>query len=626
MNTSHQIANVIVPFSDQLEQTLKSIFQEERYSVWYLGDSFEQRMTTQNSAPKNATFQFLGSRLDDAADTLEGSLLNLDAQVFRNNKDHLAWICSLVANGGPYPQNLQASAAMFKVIFDIVQDGGRHIFVVNDNALGAAIAETGNLNGLTLTWLGPVTSCCGGGNGLRARASVIKTWVFYTIALKFVRRIHPVNWAGLRDCDVLIVDWVNAKSLSPDGHTGNTWNLARMASLLRDAGLRVGFVANPLIWLDSPQGIVQNVAASYDPAILCTEHKTLFGTLRGCWETWRMSRNLNPSFVVGEQDFSPLLRQLFSLDLNSASVTMAHGYYGIAEYLAKHGVKPKSIVYTFENQGWERAMIKGFRKHLPETRIVGYQHAPYAKRYLSFYLSDMDLSCDNSPDEIIFMGQAYKELFSAHGFPESKSCMGGSLRFENVLSNSRSKICTNQKKTILCSTPSDYPDTYDLILKSIMATKDMPDVRLIVNFHPSIQGPFKSWLVRDLEKVLGKSVVHIEFSFKSALDLLPHADVMLYNSSGTIFEAVLSMVPAICVVADGKVSLNKAPGAELFTVFDPEDLHNALKAILFGDDPLQIAADISSFIAPVDTDTIIYAVSPEKGLQQVQAKHYDTSH
>lgn len=595
--------------TEYFADVLDSIASGGTFTVWAMGGDAKLRLELIGKISGNATLGSIGTRLDAAADRVEQALLNLDQQVLVSETDRLAWSASLIGDCSPYATDLQLNTARYLLMDEIVRAGGRHLFFVESDIVALAFERTAKLNSLPMARRGGKIKPPQRVEALRARVSALKSHLRQAGTLKKLRRSCPAPWAKLAECDVILIDWAGSLTFSAGGETMRAGNLVRMADVLRGAGLRVGFVAYPLSWTQPYEAIAANVVAAHDPVVLTDECRGIGSILRGAWATWRMGRRLKKAkFQASGCDLSPLIDLERIRDNIRPQSTLAYSFVDVAKVLAGHGVHPGAIVYPFENQGWERALGEGVRHHLPHTRLVAYQHAPFAKRYIGFFPPHSDILAGRLADKLVVMGPHYLELFRNHGWPHDRLVLGGSLRFEPALKNPPLPAQYGGK-TVLAATSIDFTEALDLAVKGGLAVSGIVDARLVVNFHPVVDQNFHDAIRDGLLKALGaEGLQKVMFSNASAADLVNDASVLLYNNSGAVFDACFSGVPTVYVAVDGRLSYDKAPDGTSQRVLGGNDLQDLLMDIFKRPSRRLPDMTVGGIIAAVDETAIVTAV------------------
>ncbi len=603
MNASKNQA-VIATLTRHAKKVCAMVSRGGAFTVWVFGGDAKLRLNLSSMLPLNATLGVLGTRLDEAADTVERELLDLDQQVLSEEKDRLAWCASLIGDRSPYAGDLQLNTARYIVMDGIVRAGGRHLFFVENDIIAQALVRAAQTNALHVSWHGGQRRASSFMKTVRAKMSALRTHWRQSSVLKKMRRTRPAPWGKLEECDVLLIDWAGVNGFDPVHHTGRTHNLVRMAEILRKAGLKVGFIANALSWTQPYEAIAANVTAAFDPVVLIDECRSMGSVVRGAWATWGMLRRLKFNFRAAGHDLSAL----FELECNKDKIypqsTLAYTLADVARTLATHKVMPKAIVYPFENQGWERALIVGMRRHLPNTRLIAYQHSPFAARYIGIFPPRNDINVDRLPDRFVVMGPHYVKLFADHGWPWKRLVLGGSVRFEAALADPPQPV-RGGIKTVLAVPSIDFAEALDLVVKVGTAIKFVPGAHLVVNFHPVVDQAFRD----DLVEAVGKDIMEkAKVSYARAADLIAGADVLVYNSSGAVFDACFAGVPAVHVAVDGCLSYDKVPGTISRRVYTVDDLTDVLRELLSKRQNVAPDLSVGGVVGPVDEGAIVSAV------------------
>ncbi len=602
----------IAALTSSASKVVEEFSEGGNFTVWFLGGETKLRLSLINNLPTVVNHGEIGVRLDEAADRIEDELSNIDEQVLSQDEDRLAWSASLIADRSPYAGDLQLNAARYLVIQETLSDGGRHLFFVDDLQTAQAFSHSAGLNGFSLKNDNLPKTKSILIQALRARVSALTQHFGKRKILDKLRRRKPIRWNDLGACDVLILDWAGEETFDAKAPNKNASHLARMPEILRNAGCKVGFLANPLSWTQCFSKIAYNACSAFDPVLMVSEAQSYSSIIRGAWVSWRMKKRLSNKVRLGGVDLSPIFEMEKEKDLQRTQTTMAFTYSEIGRFLAEHGVQPKVILYPYEHQGWERSFIIGIRKYLPMARIVAYQHAPFASRYIGFFPSRSEIEAKMLPDQLILMGKLYPKLFAQKGFPIERLSVGGSLRYENASNNIKEKDTKTgwvKDKTILVGTSIDYDETLDLTIKSALVALDLPDTKLIVNFHPVVDKNFKTGIQEKVSQFLGTEAVNIEFSNNKIQDLLPGVDVLLYNNSGTVFDALSIGVPSVYVPLEGAVSYDKVPNHLSRRVTTVSELKAEMQNIFSSKEVFQPDISVGGSIGAVDEKEIVRVVT-----------------
>ncbi|NVK18584.1 MAG: hypothetical protein HWE30_07820 [Methylocystaceae bacterium] len=605
-----QMAGAITLLTGGYRQALDTIVAEQDGVFWFVSGKVEDRVSLQTSLPTGVKIGDVSHFIDPIADEIEPDLLNIDQKLSIRSQDRLSWISSLLADRSPFVSDLQLNIALYFALIRSFDHEKKQFIYIEDPRTATAFKDCFQANGYNCSI---VNSHDNQGRGLlqalRARASAIKTYLIERKTTKCHRRLSSGDvWARLRQCDVLILDWAGKDSFNRNEPTNRSWNLERMAGLLRGHGHRVGFIAHPLSWVQNYEDISKNVTQAHDPVVLLNECRSFISVLKGCFFSWCLNRSLDSVLSLKGENITALFDLERSRDMIKPQSSLFYSYADIARNLAKRRIRPKAVVYTYENQGWERALLWGMKKHLPETRMIGYQHAPFPRRFLGVFSPRSAVELNELPHHFIVMGQEYHKWYCETGMPDNLMSVGGSLRFEKNQGVVKDWANGRKKRVLVCPTLV-FEQALDMSIKAARAILKLDGIDLIINFHSVVEDQFRQDIQHHVEAVLGDAAHRVAFSTDKAVDLFDQASVLLYNTSGVVFDAVMAGMPTICVSVDGELNLDKLPSGFGRKVYSETELCDAINEIFQKDwsspEPDKAVGDC---IAPVNEEKIVKAI------------------
>lgn len=560
MSSRPRQADNLVACYEDCTSALQAMDDGRPIEVWYFGTRVERHLELSGLLPNWATCGVFSRHLDSIADDIETELLNIDRILGVRETDRLSWDVSLLADLSPYVGDLQLNICRFLLLVQRIRKGRRCLVLTDEPTLARALVRAGRDNGLLFSKYGRLTAGGAFWPRVRARLSALKTHMKNVRTLMRARKSHPIPIDRLKQCDVIVIDWAETNSFSTEKETTQSRNLKRVPQYLRDAGYTIGFVANPIAWVHSYADIASNVVCAYDPVILADECRTVWDVLKGIWNSWSLPRKLRETAVIKEIDCFALVEAARDEDQQLPQASLAYAYAGVAQWMMQNEVRPKAIVYPYENQGWERALRTGVRAYLPDTRLVAYQYSSFANRYLSFYPFRSELESERLPDHLICKGHYFFELFAEHGWPHNRLSVGGAME-RGTASEDNAIAMPSERgdKTVLCSTSIKLSEAKDLTYKTVQALRELDDVSLIINFHPVVDNEFKQSVRGFLEQHFQDEMSWVRFSEQSSRNLLKKTSVLTFNTSGAAFDALLMGKQVIYVPLDGAVSCNKVP-------------------------------------------------------------------
>jgi hypothetical protein len=206
------------------------------------------------------------------------------------------------------------------------------------------------------------------------------------------------------------------------------------------------------------------------------------------------------------------------------------------------------VIYPFENQPWERALLLAKRKIQNSVKIFAYQFFPIPSNFLIYEFSRQSKALNCVPDGFLSSDTQTHQRFIDQNFSTYPL---GSSRYEEISHQFFLKKTEKSMTRVLCSLFLDPAEAIPLLKKSIAVTKCL-NLTLWVNYHPMI-----AWnVIQDINEI-ATQYPHVEILNKPVSELLPHTFVQLYNSSSVCYEAALCGTPPIYVSCEGLPNLNR---------------------------------------------------------------------
>jgi len=278
-------------------------------------------------------------------------------------------------------------------------------------------------------------------------------------------------------------------------------------------------------------------------------------------------------------DVSDILRSAIDDEFNNRGmIVMLRDYlnfYYVKSLASK--IKIETFTTTYENYPWEKICFMALRKYSPETRIIGYQHAPLSKASLSMRLSEHERNIIPMPDKIVTIGNVTKTFLETVGnYEKNKVEVGCALRFER---HSTSKMGQRAKSCrvllVLRGIPSVVRDSLRFVYRAL---KDNEKYKLTIRPHPALPPEkFKHFLDFDIFSCKNFSIS----ANTSVEEDLKEADVVLYDASAVAIEALMMGIPVVNITLDTILSADPLFQCAQFrwTACSEEDLSRILDAI-----------------------------------------------
>jgi hypothetical protein len=588
--------------------------------VWYLGSDYSRLLELQDKL--SARFASVAEAVNAAARKLLPLLLDLDGVLKAEGFDRAAWNASDLAERSRFNSAFLVDLSRALALLDGVKSPGRHLVVLDSERDALDFFNVAVANGLSAVWLGSLRLLVYGRN---VAASVMTTFrrmlgearaaVRRLRVNRELRKSKALDGDSIRAVDTWIVVWATEKTFTADCVLEREERAGRLPALLRNGGLRVGYIVLPL-WPERYAEIVRAAAQCAEPVLTVEDGFTLRGLaghiVGGLWPLLGIRRNLS----WGGFDLSVVLQRAMRQERASARSMKVRQLEAIPRLLAALGASPASIVTTYENHSWEKVITDAAREYLPPTRIVGHNHALVSPLYVSVNPSPGDIAANVIPDFIMTLGALTGDEMAERGFPRERLVVAGGLRFEDFFERARSIPApfASSVKTVLCCVGVDLDEALELVHKGAEAVAG-GGFSLTVNFHPMSGGAFRN-AVKDAlrsRNVVGFDA--IRFDDRPVRELLGETHAVLYIDSNAALEAAAAGRHIIYVKRETGIDYDKMPNGLAQHCRTPSEIRAALlSGRPLGD--IEVDALLARCIAPVDASAILKVVRRSPAVAQ----------
>tara|TARA_R110002124_G_scaffold26361_1_gene94712 strand:+ start:175385 stop:177061 length:1677 start_codon:yes stop_codon:yes gene_type:complete len=482
------------------------------------------------------------------------------------------WENRNLAERGPLSSTFTAECCRMVLFSECLEDGGIHLFMVEARDLARLLVDEGTRRGAAVSWVGPGALSRGIGHichqgiaALRfARTALRRAGRLHR--LRTLRRHHPLDLKRLAGCDVLLAAWTAPGDFPPQGTRDTAHYMGALPRRLRDAGLKVGYVALPLDWIYDGDAIQIDAAASNEAAMLADDAVTLSALWRAAAAGMRLRARAKPDMAITGHRLAAVADMVLGRERFDWRAVNARLLAEVGPFLARHGCRPQAICHVYENQTWEKGLRSGLRRALPRTRIAGFHQSPFSKMYLNMLPSRAEIANDRWPDIVFTHGARSRRQLTSSGAPETRVLNAGLFREGSFILQRVAGAGSHGK--LIAATGADFQECCELVAKAAAAAA-AGAWSLLVNFHPATQPPFRDGIRRFLD-MRGLAGAHVAFTEQSIAELLKSgADAILYTDTNAAFEAVSSGARAINVERDHALSFDKLPeglSRRLYTV------------------------------------------------------------
>lgn len=477
-----------------------------------------------------------------------------------------------MAERGPLSSTFTVECCRMVLFGECLEDGGIHLFMVEACDLARLLVDEGTRRGAAVSWVGPRALSRGIGRICRQGIAALR---FARAALRragrlrrlqALRRRHPLDLKRLTACDVLLAAWAAPGDFPRQGTRDTAHYMGALPRRLRDAGLKVGYVALPLDWVYDEDAIQNNAAANNEAVMLADDAVTLGALWRAAVAGMRGRARAKPDMAVAGHRLAAVADMVLNRERFDWRAVNARLLVEVGPFLARHGCRPKAVCHVYENQTWEKGLRSGLRHALPRTRIAGFHQSPFSKMYLNMLPSRTEIADDRWPDVVFTHGARSRRQLASTGAPQTRVIDAGLWREGSFIL--QRVPGTGAHGRLIAATGVDFQECCELVAKAAAAAAG-GEWSLLVNFHPATQPPFRDDIRRFLD-MRGLAGAHVTFTEQSIAELLKSgADAILYTDTNAAFEAVSSGARAINVERDHALSFDKLPDGlsrRLYTV------------------------------------------------------------
>lgn len=343
----------------------------------------------------------------------------------------------------------------------------------------------------------------------------------------------------------LLVTWADARSVGRDGRYTDP-HLGPLGGMLRDAGLRVAYMPQPLHTLSFAE-LARRLAATGEPLAWAE----LYLERSDVRESAARARAFAPEIPsappeLGGEGAAALAREHVEEFRSRLARTLR--MEALPARLAASGVRPGLVVLPFEGHSWEQSLVLGLRREIPEAQIVGYDNVNFSSLALSLYPAAGEWERRPLPDRVVTNGPVFTRVLEREGWPAERVRTGAGLR-HSYLHERPAAPAAERPRTVLVALTIDLAQSVEMVRKAAAAFEDAADWRVVVKPHPALPGSELRRLVRTSER--------LEWSEGSLPEALAGAGVMLYGYSVAPYEALAAGVAPLLVQSESGIDLDQ---------------------------------------------------------------------
>ena len=275
--------------------------------------------------------------------------------------------------------------------------------------------------------------------------------------------------------------------------------------------------------------------------------------------------------------------------------------------LSKDKIPIRSLIFTYENNAWEKAFIKKIRENYKETTSIGYQHSTLTPNYLYYYVSKSPIDQKYIPDYVITNGEYPSSFLKKNNFPQERIITGGALRYlSGKQTNSIPSGSLQHNNRILVTPPGIIDEAVELLEKVFEALETNPELVISVKIHPFLSH------TKLEEKLSPYLIKKIRYTTRPLHEVLPDANLLVYSTTSTCIEALSMGIPVLKIKSEHRLDLDPLGDFQGSTPFiavatQPDEIKDTILKMkelhLTDSDKKVIQRVVMSIFGPVNDET-----------------------
>lgn len=258
--------------------------------------------------------------------------------------------------------------------------------------------------------------------------------------------------------------------------------------------------------------------------------------------SWKKPSVPHPIPEFSGMDISPLVNEDLRIHWISNRAADSLLFAALAKRWASVGASFARIIYSYENQPWERALCWQVRKSLPGSKLIGYQHSRAPKLNLNWHIAPGEASEAPLPDRVVTGGEyALRQLHSEEYRPGYLR-LGGTLQMgtlPELRKESNKQPASVNGSSVLIASSFGREEAAELVDLAGRLFDEEDRIPIVIRCHPLMP------LEKFATMLEGPLPSHVAVSHEPTTSLMTQSSVMVYTSSTVCVEALALGVPVV---------------------------------------------------------------------------------
>lgn len=181
-------------------------------------------------------------------------------------------------------------------------------------------------------------------------------------------------------------------------------------------------------------------------------------------------------------DIGRLIAEDLERSLSSPQLFHAELVYRAVSRFAERSA-PAAVLYRFECQLWENAIVLALRGVLPS---IGFRHTPFGARFLLVRLAPGEVAARPLPDRLLVTGPVGAARLRKEGYPPERIAVCGPQRHPALIGARPRAPLPEGPFTAYVAISTVLEETTVLIGALAEACSELPELTLLVRTHPAL--------------------------------------------------------------------------------------------------------------------------------------------
>lgn len=483
--------------------------------------------------------------LAEAVDRYRTAYIHYIGNLWRTNSSD-EWLLSSITEKNIFNDKTFKNICFIRIIVSLLKESRRLdslLVVVEDPAVIDLFADSFSRAGITCEVLSSsrVSFLSRGREYLYQRIRFLYHFLPRWAATRFLRSDPPPDPDGY----TVFRCWVDEYSFR-DGKTFFNKHFFKLPELLEKSGEKIIYCFYILYTLPFRVGL-NLLEKNFRCYLLYEKSLSLPGILRIVFRTLfppkiRIDRPVFEGVRIGEY----IEQKIFEDHISNRFAW----YFVQQEAMRsweKKGIRVNKIIYTFENQPWEKLLCRELRRIYPEIQIVAHQHSCISPQYLNHFPGEYERDLDITPTRIVPSGEYYGSLLRRFwtDTPFTRPC---AARYRYIFESLPPETVPSKRNIIMVCPPLGHDVTLEVLDMVYRAFGSDTRYEVWLKGHPQRKIDLSPLGVKSLPDHFTVKDGPIGFLFEEAM-------VVIHTNTTAGPEALFLGVPAIQVISEINLTL-----------------------------------------------------------------------